>query len=259
MIVRSSIEKKEIILFSASVIALSSLLCFTSYKLEDPNISILAVFTPSIVALILTAITRGKKGVLELFVKQTVKRTKLKWLLLSMIGIPVLATLAMLTSLNFDITRFHLRTTQLLPQVVVIVLIALGEEYGWRGFLLPRLMRKLNVFYSSLILGLIWGFWHFPAYLIGTGVPLQMNFMVFLLWVVLGTLFISWIYYYTKSVLTSILAHISANAAFNYLYILPEFTGSMNTFWLFILYLLVLMVAVFYIKRNELIKGYNNK
>ena len=52
-----------------------------------------------------------------------------------------------------------------MPQVIVIVLIALGEEYGWRGFLLPALMKKFNLFYSSIILGLIWGCWHFPAYL----------------------------------------------------------------------------------------------
>lgn len=257
MKIKSSVEK-EIITFSATVIILSSLISFISYKLDDANISILAVFTPSIVALVLTAIYNGKKGVIELFIKQTIRKTAFKWLLISLIGIPLLSSLAMLTSLEFDISRFHLRTTQLMPQVVVIILIALGEEYGWRGFLLPRLMKKFNLFYSSIILGLIWGFWHFPAYLIGTGVPSQMNFIVFLLWVILGTLFIGWIYYYTKSVLTSILAHISANAAFNYLFILPEFTGSMNTFWLFILYLLVLMVAVFYLGRNELIKDYNN-
>lgn len=251
--------KREIIIFSVIVIALSSVICFISYKLDDPNVSILTVFTPSIVALIFTAITNGKKGLYELFIKQTVKKTGLKWLLISMIGIPVLASLAMLTSLDFDISRFDLRTTQLLPQIVVIVLIAVGEEYGWRGFLLPRLMDKFNLLYSSIILGLIWGIWHFPAYLIGTGVPLQMDFTVFLLWIILGTLFISWIYYYTKSVLTSILAHISANAAFNYLLILPEFTGSMNTFWLFILYLSVLMIMIFYTKRTDLLKGDNNK
>ncbi len=259
MKIMSSIEKKEIIIFSAIVIGLSSLICFISYKIDDSNISILAVFTPSIVALIFTAITKGKKGVHELFVKQTIQKTGFKWLLLSLIGIPLIASFAIITSLNFDISIFNLRTTQLLPQIVVIVLIALGEEYGWRGFLLPKLMNKFNLFYSSIILGLIWGFWHFPAYLIGTGVPLQMNFMVFLLWVILGTLFISWIYYYTKSVLTSILAHISANAAFNYLLILPEFTGSMNTFWIFILYLSIVVMTVFYVRRKDLIKGYNNK
>ncbi len=247
----TSTEKKEIILFSAIVITLSSLICFISYKLDNPNVPILAVFTPTMVALILTAMTKGKKGIYELFVKQTVRKIPLKWFLLSIIGIPSLATLAVLTSLEFDIYKLNFRTTQLLPQVVVIVLIAIGEEYGWRGFLLPRLMQKFNVLYSSIILGLIWGFWHLPAYLIKTGVPQQMDFTVFLLWVVLGTLFISWIYYFTKSVLTSILAHISANAAFNYLLILPEFTGSMNTFWIFLAYLSGLMLIVFNQKKKN--------
>lgn len=255
----SAKETNEIIIFSVSTILLSSLICFISYRLEDPNLSILSVFTPSLTALILTALTNGKKGVYELFVKQTLQKTSPKWLIISLIGFPVLASLAMLASLNFDIAQFDLRTTQLMPQIIVILLIAIGEEYGWRGFLLPRLLKKFNVLYSSIILGLIWGLWHFPAYLIGTGVPLEMSFMVFLLWVILGTLFISWIYYYTRSVLTSILAHISANAAFNYLLILPEFTGSMNTFWLFILYLSVLIVIIYYFGRKDLMTSHNHK
>lgn len=254
-----STEKREIILFSIIVIALSSLICFTAYQLDDPNISILSVFTPSILALILTAMANGKKGLYELFVQQTVQKTAYKWLLLSVIGIPILASLAVLTMLNFDVSGFQLRTTQLLPQVVVIVLIAIGEEYGWRGYLLPHLMKRFSVFYSSIILGLIWGFWHFPAYLIGTGTPQEMSFFVFLLWVILGTLFISWIYYYTRSVLTSILAHISANVAFNYLNILPEFTGSMDTFWLFMLYLSVLIMVVYYVGREDLISNFDSR
>ena len=253
-----SIEKKEVILFSAIVISLSSLICFISYKRGDANLSILSVFTPSILALVFTAISKGKKGVYELFVKNTIRKTRFKWLLLSLIGIPIIASLAILTNLNFDFSKFGLASTQLLPQIVVIVLIALGEEYGWRGFLLPKLMNKFNLLYSSIILGLIWGFWHLPAYLIGTGVPEEMNFVVFLLWVILGTLFISWIYYYTKSVLTSVLVHISANAAFNYLLITPKASGSMKTFWIFLLYLSIMMIIIFYIKRKDLIKRPNN-
>lgn len=250
-----STEKRETIVFSVIVIALSSLICFISYRTNNSNLSILSVFTPSILALIFTAVKKGKQGVYELFVKQTIQKARIKWFIISLIGIPLIGCLAMLSSLNFEISKFGLRTHQLMPQIVVIILIALGEEYGWRGFLLPRLLNKFSVFYSSIILGLIWGFWHFPAYLIGTGVPLQMNFIVFLIWVILGTLFISWIYYYTKSVLTSIFAHISANAAFNYLFILPEFTGSMNTFWLFIFFLTISMMIVYYFKRKDLIKG----
>jgi membrane protease YdiL (CAAX protease family) len=249
--------KREVILFSVIVIALSSLICLIAYLLDKPNLSILSVFTPSIVALVLTATSSGKSGVYDLFVQQTIQKTAFKWLLLSVIGFPVLASLAILTNLNFDMSNFELRTTQLLPQIIVIILIAIGEEYGWRGYLLPRLMNRFNVFYSSIILGVIWGFWHFPAYMIGTGTPEEMSFSLFLLWVVLGTLFISWIYYYTRSVLTSILAHISANAAFNYLNILPEFTGSANTFWLFMLYLSVLIVVVYYTVRSDLMKNIN--
>lgn len=110
-----SIEKNEIIVFSAVVMALSSLICFIAYKMDDPNVSILAVFTPTMVALILTAITKGKKGIHKLFVKQTVRKISLKWFLLSIIGIPSLATLAVLTSLEFDIYKFNFRTIQLLP------------------------------------------------------------------------------------------------------------------------------------------------
>lgn len=251
--INSQLEKREIKIFSTIVVFLSGLICFVSYKMEDKNISILAVFTPSITAFFVSLITRGQKGIYDLFIRQTIQAASLKWFLFSILIFPSLVILAILTSLHFDITAFELRTTQLMPQIIVIILIAVGEEYGWRGFLLPKLMKRFDVLRSSIILGLIWGIWHFPAYLIGTGVPLQMNFMVFMLWVLLGTLMISWIYYYSKNVLTSILAHIGANAAFNYLPILPEFTGSMYIFWIFMAYLLLFMILVYFFKRHDLV------
>ena len=246
-------ERKETVWFSVIVIILSSLICFLAYRLDDMNLSILSVFTPSLVALVMTAMSSGRKGLYDLFVRQTIRGMPVKWLLISALGIPVLASLAVLTYMNFDLGSFGLRTTRLMPQVIVILLIALGEEYGWRGFMLPRLLNRFSAFHSSVILGLVWGFWHFPAYLIGTGVPKEMNFFVFLLWVVLGTLFMSWVYYYTRSVLTSILIHISANAAFNYLPLLPEFTGSMKTFWIFVSLLSLFVFLIYFLNRNLLL------
>ena len=51
-------------------------------------------------------------------------------------------------------------------------LIALGEEIGWRGYLLPRLM-PLGKARAYLILGVIWGLWHTPLVLIGFTYPGQ--------------------------------------------------------------------------------------
>lgn len=44
--------------------------------------------------------------------------------------------------------------------------VAIGEETGWRGFMLPELRKRFSPLNASLILGVIWGFWHFPLFLI---------------------------------------------------------------------------------------------
>lgn len=246
---RSSI--KEATLFSTLVLVLSALICYAGFSSGNKNLAILSVFTPSLVALILTAKASGRKGLHALFIQQTFGRTHPLWLLLSLLCIPMLAALAVLTELGFDLSHFQLRTTQILPQSAVIILIALGEEYGWRGYLFPKLRQRFNVLQASILVGLVWGLWHFPAYLIGTGVPLDMEFPVFLLWVLLASIVIGWIYSRTQSVLTSILVHIGANAAFNYLPLLPEFTGSMHTFWIFLLYMAILTGLLYSLRKKD--------
>lgn len=40
----------------------------------------------------------------------------------------------------------------------------LGEEFGWRGYFLPRLLTSYRPLVASLILGVLWGIWHYPLY-----------------------------------------------------------------------------------------------
>jgi membrane protease YdiL (CAAX protease family) len=42
---------------------------------------------------------------------------------------------------------------------------ALGEEIGWRGFLLPRLTGQFGFTLGCTISGVIWGMWHYPGLL----------------------------------------------------------------------------------------------
>lgn len=79
----------------------------------------------------------------------------------------------------------------------------LGEEVGWRGFLLDE-TKSLGFFKSSLIIGLIWGFWHIPLILLGLNYKKSYDCIaVFIM--VLSTICFSPIFSYIKLKSNSIL------------------------------------------------------
>lgn len=94
---------------------------------------------------------------------------------------------------------------------------ALGEEAGWRGFALPRLQQRFSPLISSIILGLIWGAFHWVFFFVN----LAGNWFMF--WVRLGdialAILFTWLYNRTKgkSLLPVLLLHASMNATNDYL------------------------------------------
>ncbi|UCC50697.1 MAG: CPBP family intramembrane metalloprotease [Anaerolineaceae bacterium] len=44
---------------------------------------------------------------------------------------------------------------------------ALGEEIGWRGFMVPQLAKLTSFNKTALIGGVIWGIWHVPIIIFG--------------------------------------------------------------------------------------------
>lgn len=229
----SVLAQWQVPLFILTTFSASSFWIALAWLLGNENVAILAVFMPSLVAIGFVWLINGRSA-LRPFLSLQPRRLTQPWLLISLLLFPTTAFAATtLHSLTGSIP-FGLRTTELLPALIVILLISFGEEYGWRGFLLPRLQQRFSALGASLILGIVWGLWHFPAYLIGTGVPLGMPFWIFLLWVLLGTILITWVYNQTESMLAPILLHSSANAAFNFFWLLPEFTGQLQPFWIFL-------------------------
>lgn len=92
-------------------------------------------------------------------------------------------------------------------------LFGLGEELGWRGFLLPQLL-PLGQTRAILISGAVWGIWHAPAILQGHNYPSQPRLGVLLMTifcVLMGVIF-SWLYLRTRSPWAPALAHGSLNA-----------------------------------------------
>lgn len=46
---------------------------------------------------------------------------------------------------------------------VIVSFAALGEEIGWRGYMMPKLEELFGTGKAIIIGGIIWGVWHFPA------------------------------------------------------------------------------------------------
>ncbi len=99
----------------------------------------------------------------------------------------------------------------LFPVIIVAQLPSspLLEEFGWRGFALPRLQDRYSALTSSAILGLLWGIWHLPLTL-AYGDPI----VPFLLKITAISVLITWVFNNTcGSMLLAMLCHASLNAS----------------------------------------------
>jgi membrane protease YdiL (CAAX protease family) len=91
----------------------------------------------------------------------------------------------------------------------------LAEESGWRGFALPRMQGRMSALNASVVLGLLWAFWHLPQYLTG-GVQSggMMPFAIFVPVTVVLTVLFTWVFNNTRgSLVATTLMHFSYNFA----------------------------------------------
>jgi membrane protease YdiL (CAAX protease family) len=101
--------------------------------------------------------------------------------------------------------------TSLLPVMIAgMVIGALGEETGWRGFLQPFLEERFSLPVASILVGLIWGLWHVTHYKNGV------LFMVgFLLLTCSASLIVAWLLRGTDyNLILASLFHLSINIGF---------------------------------------------
>jgi membrane protease YdiL (CAAX protease family) len=120
------------------------------------------------------------------------------------------------------VTLHQLAQITLITQLVEAVTIGLainmvftfGEEFGWRGYLLPRLA-PLGGTWAAVLTGVVWGLWHAPLIVLsGYNFPghpwLGVGGMV-LFTIALGVVF-AWLRFRSGSVWPSTLAHAAINA-----------------------------------------------
>jgi membrane protease YdiL (CAAX protease family) len=109
---------------------------------------------------------------------------------------------------------------------LINIIFAMGEELGWRGFLLPKLM-PLGQWKALLISGAIWGIWHAPAIAQGHNYPDHpiLGILLMTVFCILLGIIIGWMYLNTRSPWVAALAHGSINAwaGLPFLFLKPGF------------------------------------
>jgi len=94
--------------------------------------------------------------------------------------------------------------------LVSAVLQALGEEPGWRGFLLPKLLGRFHSLPSTLLLFPVWWLWHLPFFLGRPefGLP---QFLGFGLGILSATVWLTFLWERSRSILLAVVWHAVLN------------------------------------------------
>jgi membrane protease YdiL (CAAX protease family) len=130
---------------------------------------LLAVYAPAIAAVILVGREGGLGGLARFAGRLALWRCHPGWYAFILLGIPALMWTGAAIKGPFDPIPFG-SASEALAAFAVVLVVGPVEEFGWRGVLLPLLQRRLAPIHAGLVLGVIWGIWHVPAFLLG-GTP----------------------------------------------------------------------------------------
>jgi len=177
----------------------------------------LGAWSPGIVALALTARAEGAEGVRALLGRVVQWDVPAKWYVFAVgyfLAIELVAALIHRVAVGAW-PRFGSEPLYLIPLAIAFSTpFQAGEEIGWRGYALPRMAARFGLARSSVLLGLIWGFWHLPQFFIRDGNSYGQSFFVFVVLVTALTVAMAWLFGHTGgSLLPVMVMHAAVNNA----------------------------------------------
>lgn len=173
------------------------------------------IYTPFLAGVLVTAIADGRGGLKTFFSRIVRWRVGLKWYAVALLTPPVLYLVA--AGLNV-LSGATIATNIQWPAwpdfitgtlIFSFLMIALGEEPGFRGFALPRLLVGRPAFTAALILGVLHAIWHLPLFLGGGVITILAGILI----IISGAVINTWLFNHTNgSVFLAMLLHTSIDA-----------------------------------------------
>jgi membrane protease YdiL (CAAX protease family) len=204
------------------------------------------------------------KGYYVLFKNIEIKvNVKLIWLVISILIFPLIFTIIWYIShppgIEMSINSMEGKWYDIVRAIILIFSInfiyggSLGEEIGWRGFVLPRLLNKLNPLNASIVLCIFWALYHLPIDITkGFMIPGIAAVLIRMLWTFPLTLIFTWFFIHTKgNVFIIMLLHTSIN-------VLPDldFTYYENIFPF--LYIFMLILGIVFLLKDKMWRKFSN-
>jgi uncharacterized protein len=173
-----------------------------------------AIIAPHAAALVSTTVEGGRAG-LRAFYHRVLRQVPFRWAIVAICVPPIIYLIRDVIYVGFSLPHdafFHRppRTVSMLifGQLVVV----LGEEPGWRGFALPRLIARFGAIGGTLILGIAWAVWHLPLFMIAGTPQYRTGFLPFALMLMAWSMVITLLVLRAQgSVIPAMLFHASVN------------------------------------------------
>ena len=197
---------------------------------------------PSVASLLLTGLLDGRAGFRDLFSRLFKWKTDVRWYAVALLTAQLMITTILfglsLLSPEFRPAIFTSddKAAVLLPAVAAGIVVGLFEELGWTGFAVPRLKKRYGILNTGLILGFVWGAWHFPPFwksdTFSAAVPLVLLLGQLFSWLPPYRILMVWVYDRTESMLVSVLMHASLMASLS-IFVPAQLSGTTLLTWIF--------------------------
>lgn len=217
----------------------------------------LGPFGPFVAAVILTLVNEKSSGLLELLKRGIKVRFGAIWYIPVLLLMPAISLVSymMATSVEGVSPDLSVLSQPWLILSTFIYIFFLGgplqEEFGWRGYALPRLQSRFSALKASVFLGTVWALWHLPLNFMfdQAGLQYEATLMMitgsFFLMIFLSVIF-TWIYNNTGGSIFAVLVLHTMTNLFTYV-VFPVFETQIGPLFFSMLVLLtaVLLLIVF--------------
>ena len=174
---------------------------------------------PSVAGILLTGLTSWSDGFRELLSRLLRWKVSTRWYGVALLTTP-LTTVVVLLVLSLFSSEFTPnilisddKASLILMSLVAGLIVGIFEELGWTGFAIPKLRQRYSVSATGLVVGLLWGAWHFIMFWesdsFSGALPLANLLAGLFAWLPAYRILMVWVYDRTESLLVVMLMHVS--------------------------------------------------